>query len=177
MNARSFHRSASPSGVADVATLQRKAEDYDHLVHQMRRVTDDFTRRRHVMEVECVKRIGEAIEKFARDLLPIADDFEALTGARGKAMSHEALGDALSILEARLLDVFRQHGIRPIEAKVGDVFDSRIHEALWVVESSDSEPNRLAQIVERGFWLHDRLLRPTRVTVIVRPEEVSPKIK
>ena len=90
-------------------------------------------------------------------------------------MSHEALADAVSILEAKLLDAFRQHGIRPIEAKVGDVFDSRIHEALWVVESSESEPNRLAQIVERGFWLHDRLLRPTRVAVTVRPEEPSPK--
>ena len=175
MNASSFHRNASSPDVADATTLQRKAEDYDRLVRQMGGVIDDFTRRRRVMEVECAKRIGQAIEIFARDLLPIADDFEALTGARCKAMSHEALADAVSILEAKLLDAFRQHGIRPIEAKVGDVFDSRIHEALWVVESSESEPNRLAQIVERGFWLHDRLLRPTRVAVTVRPEEASSK--
>lgn len=157
------------SGLADVSVLRRKADAHDRVIRQMRSIADDAERRRWLAEAESAKQRALTIEAFARDLLPVVDDLAALTGDRGRLMSQAALSDALVIVEGRLLDVFRQHGITPIEATVGDAFDSRCHEALWVVESATSEPNRLAQIVERGYRLHGRLLRPTRVAVTARP--------
>lgn len=104
-----------------------------------------------------------AVEPLVRDLVPVVDNLErALAHAEGGAGN--PLVEGVSLVLKSLLDVLKQHGVKTIEAAAGEVFDPNLHEAVERREV-DGEPNRIVQLWQRGYQLHDRLLRPARVTV------------
>jgi len=68
--------------------------------------------------------------------------------------------------------VLARQGIRPIDA-AGKPFDPRYHEAVQEVEEPSREPGTVVEVIEDGYTIHDRLLRPARVVVAKRPGEGS----
>jgi molecular chaperone GrpE len=125
----------------------------------------DNVRKRAQRDVENASRYG--LEKFAAELLPVLDSLEL-------AVSNAARADARSLAEGqsatlKLLNrAFEKLNIRPIEP-VGAPFDPALHEAVMAQESSTAEPNAVLQVVQRGYELAGRLLRPARVIVAKAP--------
>ena len=68
------------------------------------------------------------------------------------------------MVHGQLLDLLRRHGLTPIEA-LGQPFDPNRHSAVMQQPTSDVPPNTVLQVLEQGFMLHDRVLRPARVVV------------
>ena len=124
-----------------------------------------------------------AIAVFARSLLAVADNLRrALDSipATGGGKPDEAgeepaksdeeneflkqLAEGVEIVERELLTAFEKHGIRKIEP-LGEKFDHGFHQAMFEVEDADKPAGTIVQILEPGYLIHDRLLRPAMVAV------------
>lgn len=110
-----------------------------------------------------------AITAFARDLLAVADNLRrALDAVEPQARSADPALDALvagvEITEKSLLGVFERYGITPIEA-AGLPFDPNVHEAMFEIPDDSVPTGTVVSVVEQGYRIHDRPLRPARVGV------------
>jgi molecular chaperone GrpE len=105
---------------------------------------------------------------LALDLLPILDNFERAMQAAKQAGETGPLVQGVSMVQAQILDVMKRHGITRIEAQ-GQPFDPNLHQAVMQQPTTDQPPNTVLQVLEQGFMIHDRVLRPARVVVAVAP--------
>jgi len=130
----------------------------------------DNVRKRAQREVENASRYG--LEKFAAELLPVKDSLD-------HAVDNAARADARSLAEGQqatqqlLKRAFDKLNIRTLDP-VGEPFDPVRHEAVMAQDSATAEPNSVLQVVQRGYELNGRLLRPARVIVARAPAAVSP---
>ncbi len=118
-------------------------------------------RRRTGRDVENAHRYG--LEKFVSELLPVRDSLELGLEAGEKADARSLLAGkeaTLKLLQSAF-DKFNISEINPI----GAPFDPQLHEAMAVQESAASEPNSVLQVIQKGYQLNGRLLRPARVIV------------
>ena len=144
------------------AQLQAKTEEaarhYDLFVRE-RAELENFKKR---MARERAEALRFATEPLVRDLLPVVDNLErALAHGEGNG---DSLLEGLRLVVKDLLDTFERHGVTRIDAR-GEAFDPARHEAIAQVESPDHPPNHVVDQYQSGYMLHDRLLRPARVTV------------
>lgn len=109
--------------------------------------------------------------KLARDMLPVFDNLrralDAATGEERKA--DKALIEGVELTMRELVNVFRKHGIEPIEPQVGDTFDPQLHQAMFEAPVPGTKAGDIIQVAAVGFMIHDRLLRPAQVGVSSTP--------
>jgi molecular chaperone GrpE len=108
-----------------------------------------------------------AIGGFARDLLAVADSLErALStidpGQRAADPALDALASGIELTQRQLLGVFERHGVKPMAAD-GAAFDPHRHEAMFEIPNESVPHGTIVQVLEQGYTLHDRTLRPARV--------------
>lgn len=122
-------------------------------------------RKRAARDVEQAHKF--ALEKFALELLPVRDSLElaAASGATADAAALVAGQEATLKLLAR---AFEKFSLKPIDP-VGAPFDPERHEAMVMQPSATAEPGSVLQVVQRGYELNGRLLRPARVIVASDP--------
>jgi molecular chaperone GrpE len=126
----------------------------------------DNIRKRAARDMEQAHRY--ALERFAQDLLPVADSLElaVASAARADAASLAAGQEATLRL---LASAFVKYAIQPIDP-AGERFDPERHEAMAMQPSTTAEPDSVLQVVQRGYQLNGRLLRPARVIVARAPD-------
>ncbi|HKO54441.1 MAG TPA: nucleotide exchange factor GrpE [Thermoanaerobaculia bacterium] len=104
-----------------------------------------------------------ALAGFIRDLLPILDNFD-------RALEHAEEGDdfhkGVLLIYKQLFDVLKKNGVRTIE-ETGVPFDPNIHEAVIREEDPSVPSHTVTAVLQKGYFLHDRLLRPAMVKVAV----------
>ncbi len=131
--------------------LLRNAADYDNARKRLAREREEF--------------IKFSQERILRELLPILDNFErALTHLDEKTSS---LTTGLQLILKQLSAVLTHHGLRRFKSE-GEAFDPHLHEAVEQVEEEGPE-GMVIQEVLPGYLLHDRVIRPAKVRVRVRP--------
>jgi len=155
----------------EMAELRQKAAENEQLKDRVMRIRADYLNSQKRMERQMEERCEFAIEEFARELLVVADDLARAIAAAKEHETVDAMLDGLHIVEQHLYAVFQRHGITPVETKPGDVFNPEIHEAFSVVKTNDLKPNHIVAEAQKGFRIHKRLLRPTRVAVSAEPDE------
>lgn len=133
--------------------------------NQLLRVQADMenTRRRAKQDVENAHKF--ALEKFAQELLPVKDSLEMGLAAiddsnEGAAQFKEGTELTLKML----VTVLEKFGIEAIDP-TGDSFDPEKHQAMSMQESADHKPNTVMAVMQKGYQLNDRLLRPAMVVV------------
>ena len=137
-----------------------------HWEQYLRAVADlDNVRKRAQRDIESANRYG--LEKLAQELLPVRDSLElAVQNAARSDVQHLVAGqEATLALLAKALEKF---GVRVIDPQ-GEPFDPERHEAMMTQESATAEPNSVLQVVQPGYELNGRLLRPARVIVAREP--------
>ena len=110
-----------------------------------------------------------AIANFAREVLGVADNMKRAmasvdTEARKSDPALEQLMVGLEMTEAEMLSTFERFGIKPIEA-MGEKFDHNLHEAMFELDDASKPAGTVMQVVEPGYMINDRLLRPAKVGV------------
>jgi molecular chaperone GrpE len=158
-----------PAEREDLAELRRKAAEYDGLMDRLKRVTADFMNSQKRLERQTEERVAYAVERFAEELLPVADNLARAIASAEAEGSNTALLEGVSLVKKQMFDVFKNHGIEMIETRIGDTFDSNIHEAVAVMPTDRMPPNRVMELSHHGFSLRGRLLRPARVVVSGAP--------
>jgi molecular chaperone GrpE len=168
--------SATDAESAAAATADREqlelaqrqaAESQDKYLRAMAEL--DNVRKRSARELENARKFGN--ERLIAALLPVRDSLEAsLAAAAGATLDAGAVieGDraTLRILSQALADA----GITEIDPE-GEPFDPARHEAISLVPSQTAEPNSVINVVQKGYLLHERVLRPARVVVAAAPTE------
>jgi len=137
-----------------------------HWEQYLRAVADlDNVRKRTQREIDAANRYG--LEKFAAELLPVKDSLEQAVQSSPKTdlKSLREGQEATLQLLTKALDKF---GISVIDPQ-GEPFDPARHEAMMTQESATAEPNSVLQVVQPGYELNGRLLRPARVIVARAP--------
>jgi molecular chaperone GrpE len=107
---------------------------------------------------------------LAHDLLAPLDNLERATAAAQKVGEQGPLAQGVTMIVSQLLDVLRRHGVTPIEA-LGQPFDPNLHQAVMQQPSAGHPPDTVVQVLEQGYRIHDRVLRPARVAVSSAPEK------
>lgn len=124
-------------------------------------------RKRLVREHEKSRR--RTLERFMGDLLPVRDSLErGLEAANDPAATVEALTEGKQLIMKMLNKVLGDHGLQVIDP-VGEAFDPEKHEAMTMLTSDQHEENTVIDVIEKGYQLHDRLIRPAKVVVSRKP--------
>ena len=156
---------SSPGALAEaLAAAQKKAEE--NWNSYLRAVAElDNVRKRHARDLDNAVKFG--LEKFAADLLEVRDSLEMGLEAGEKADVRSLLAGKEATLRL-LKKAFDKQGIVEINP-LGEPFDPQLHEAMAMQESASAEPNSVLQVVQKGYQLNGRLLRPARVIVARAP--------
>ena len=124
-------------------------------------------RKRLMREQEKARR--RTLERFMGDLLPVRDSLErGLEAASDPAASVEALREGKELIMKMLTKVMGDHGLQTIDP-AGEAFDPEKHEAMTMLPSPDHDENTVIGVLEKGYQLHDRLIRPAKVVVSRKP--------
>ena len=159
-----------PETAAQLVELERlqqaltEAEERarSHGEQYLRAVADlDNVRKRAQRDIEAANRYG--LEKFAAELLPVQDSLQLAVQNAGKADSR-SLAEGQEATLKLLAKALEKIGVVPINPQ-GEPFDPARHEAMLAQESATAEPNSVLQVVQPGYELNGRLLRPARVIV------------
>ncbi|WP_425549843.1 nucleotide exchange factor GrpE [Celeribacter arenosi] len=109
--------------------------------------------------------------KLARDMLPVFDNLkraiDAITDEQREAQA--ALIEGIELTMRELASVFGRHGIEIIAPEIGDRFDPQEHEAMFEAPVPNTKAGDIIQVMNVGFMIHDRLLRPAQVGVSSTP--------
>ena len=127
-------------------------------------------RKRAQTEISNARRF--ALEGFASELLNVRDSLDLaksvdLDGAEGVV---ERVVEGLELTLKQLDSAFERFSVFEISPEVGDKLDPESHQAMTLAPSTDVAPNHICQVIQKGYRLHDRLLRPARVIVAKAPE-------
>ena len=127
----------------------------------------DNLRKRLVREHE--KSRLRTLERFMNDLLPVRDSLErGLEAANDPAATVEALTEGKQLIMKMLTKAMGDHGLKTIDP-VGETFDPEKHEAMTMMTSDQHDENTVIEVMEKGYQLHDRLIRPAKVVVTRKP--------
>ena len=106
-----------------------------------------------------------ALEQFTRELLPVADNLErALEAAAGDDDAIKPIAEGVELTLKSLLDAMKKSNIEVVDP-LGEPFDPNLHQAMSMVENSDVEPNSVIAVMQKGYTLNGRLVRPAMVMV------------
>ncbi len=108
-----------------------------------------------------------AIEKFAGELLQVKDSLELGLGAGD--VKAEKLREGTELTLKMLVSTMQKFSIEEIDP-AGEAFDPNLHQAMTTQESHEHEPNTVIQVMQKGYTLHERLLRPAMVIVSKEPD-------
>ena len=138
-----------------------------HWAQYLRAVADlDNVRKRAAKDIEAANRYG--LEKFAQELLPVRDSLELAVQNADKVTDVRSLKQGQDATLQLLVKALEKLGIVTINP-VGQPFDPGRHEAMLAQPSNTAEPNSVLQVIQPGYELNGRLLRPARVIVSKAP--------
>jgi molecular chaperone GrpE len=160
VNAMTNHETdALTKAQADLVEIQAKSAD---LADQFLRAKADADNARRRAEEEISKARKFAVESFAESLLPVADSLEA--GLIIKDATAEQIREGAQATLRQLLAALERNKVTPINPAAGSKFDPHLHQAISVVPS-ELEANTVVTVLQKGYSIADRTLRPALVTV------------
>ncbi|MGI9568846.1 MAG: nucleotide exchange factor GrpE [Desulfobulbia bacterium] len=117
-----------------------------------------------------------AIESFATELLSVKDSLDLAEQVELSADNEDVISkmqEGLSLTLKQLEQVFEKFSIKIISPEKGDKLNPELHQAMTIVPSNDVNPNCVLDVIQKGYQLHDRLLRPAMVVIAKKTEEKS----
>jgi molecular chaperone GrpE len=156
----------------DLQALRDRAETAekarDEFLDLAKRTRADFENYQKRFARDLAEERRYAQRPLSVDLLPVLDNLERAMAAAQQAGEKGPLVRGVQLAHDQFLDVLRRHGITHVEAR-GKPFDPNQHEAVMQQPSAEYPPMTVLQVLEPGYLLHDRVLRPARVVVAIAP--------
>jgi molecular chaperone GrpE len=152
------------------AKLAEAEQARDRNLDLARRTQAEFENYQKRGQRETAAALRYAQAPLAFDILSLLDNLDRAVEAAQKAGETGPLVQGVAMVQSQVLDAFRRHGITRIEAK-GERFDPNLHQAVLQQPSKDVPPGIVLQVLEHGYRIHDRELRPARVIVSAAPAE------
>lgn len=151
------------AALAEIVELNGKlAEQSDSVLRAQAEVQN--MRRRAERDVENAHKF--ALDKFSSDLLPVIDSLERATEAADNLDSEavKAMKDGVELTLKMFVEALKKHGVEQVDP-MGQPFDPEFHQAMSMVPNPDMEPNSVMAVMQKGYLLKGRLVRPAMVVV------------
>ena len=152
------------------AKLEAKEKESEEMYDRLLRASAEFDnfKKRSLREMEEFRKFAN--QSLIKEMLAVVDNLElAMNSTNGHKAIDKDLLQGLEMTHKEILKVFEKFNVKPIDAK-GQPFDPTFHEAVMQEETSDSPKNTVINELQRGYLIHDRLLRPSMV-VVAKPKE------
>ena len=172
--------SAEEKGVEEQAdfTLEEVLEKLAEEKEGAARARDDLLRvqaemqnmrRRTEQDIEKAHKYGQ--EKFSIELLTVMDNLERALAAASDYEDEtvKAIYEGVDLTLKSFTDCFNRFHIGSVDP-MGEPFDPQLHQAVTILENSDVEPNTVIEVMQKGYTLHGRVIRPAMVVVSKEPE-------
>ncbi len=155
------------SPLANTTELQAKIDDLQNRLLRGQAEMENF-RRRTYREQDDARKFESL--RLVRDILPGLDGLNRAIGSAEQTGDLKNMLEGIRMVANQFKEILKAHSAEPIDA-LGKPFDPNLHEALTQIPSADVEPMTVLQVVEMGYRMHDRVVRPARVIVSSAPPE------
>ena len=150
------------AGVAELAAELEAAKDA-----ALRAQADAMNvQRRAEQEIEKARKF--ALERFCGDLLSVVENLERALESSGDEQGSATLAEGVELTRKGFMDVLAKYGVEAVDP-TGEPFDPETAQAMSIVEQPDAEPNSVVAVMQKGYLLNGRLLRPAMVMVAKAP--------
>ena len=154
-----------PTDVSGDSNEQVKLKaERDMLFEKLARAQADFQNSRNRLEAESKLNLKYANERLIKSLLPVIDNFERALSQDPAKSDPATILRGMQIVHDQWLNVLKQQQVQEIAPQPGEPFDPNHHEAL-MQQVSDLPEGSVVQVMQKGYSLHDRTLRPAQVSV------------
>ena len=147
--------------------LQALEKDLAELKDRHLRKLAELENIRKRSERERHEQFRRALTDLARDFLPILDNLERAMAHASAEERQSHFGQGIGLIRRQLMDLWSRHGLEEVDTNV--VFDPNRHEAVATEATDEVPPNTILDVLQQGYVLQDRLVRPALVKVAVRP--------
>jgi len=150
---------------------EKEREAQENFDRYLRAVAElDNFRKRTAREKEELIKFGN--EHLMRDILPLIDNLDRAISHADTSENFAAFKEGLMMVREQFMRTLERHGLSCIDC-VRKEFDPNYHEALFQVDSPDHENNQVVEELEKGYLLHGKLLRPAKVSVCKKDNNVE----
>lgn len=156
------------------AILEEEKGKADNYLKNWQRAQADFINYKRRIEQERAEQIKFANATLILKVLPILDDFERAFANLPHELATLTWLGGIAMIERKLRFVLEQEGVTPIDA-MGKDFDPLLHEAVLFEEGTDLQHGKVVAELQKGYKLHDRVIRPTLVKVGQPTDEANAK--
>jgi molecular chaperone GrpE len=146
----------------DLESAQAQADEYLDDLRRERAAFQNFKKRQ---ENERVEQRQMIVSSFVVDILPIVDDFERALGAVPEEQADQPWIEGMQLIQRKLRSTLESSGVVPVAAEPGQSFDPFLHEAVSYEENEDYGEGEIIAVVQNGYQLGTRTLRPAIVRV------------
>lgn len=136
-----------------------------NLKEERLRIIAEMENFRKRLEREKTEFYQYALSEFLKELFTVLDNFERALGSKDQG-DDKSFRDGIEMIYKQYLDLLMKQGVIPIEIE-GKKFNPHLHQALITEESEDIEEPEVVEELQRGYTLHNRLLRPALVKVVI----------
>ena len=161
-----FEEAAAAPGPAVSPEADEDADERREMHERLLRLQADFENFKKRIERERLDHLRHATSDLIGRLLPVLDNFERAIAAFKPGASADAVIEGVGLIHRQLLAELEREGLRGMDS-IGQPFDPEIHEAVATDVDAPMPPHSVTQVFQRGYVLHDRLLRPAMVRVRV----------
>lgn len=166
--------STEPDPIADAlppdpTALQARLDQCEQQVANYKLLIAEFENARKRLAQDADRQRKYAHEPLARDLLTGLDNLDRAAWAAKQAGDTGPLAQGVVATVTLFLDVLKRHGVTRVDVAPGAVFDPSVHEAVMQQPTNDYPSGSVVQMIQPGFLLHDRVLRPATVIVASEP--------
>lgn len=147
--------------------LEQQVAQYKDLFLRKAADFDNFKRR---TENEISALVNFANEDMVLAFLPVVDDIERALKSAPPDESAGSLRKGIELILQKITKVLESNGVKPMET-IGKVFDVNFHDVLLQIQKPNAQPHTIVEEVERGYQMHDKVIRHAKVIVAAAPDE------
>jgi molecular chaperone GrpE len=144
--------------------LAKLTADCDNYLDHLRRLQAEFDNYRKRVQRDAEQHRLRAAEAVVESLLPVMDNMARALDAAARHEEGQLIA-GLELVAGQLHATLEGHGLDEVQVEPGTLFDPNVHEAVLTQPSTDHDEGTVLQVLERGYLLHGRLLRPAKVIV------------
>jgi len=167
---------AAAEGMGDDQALQLQLEDArnkaDEHWNQVLRLQAELENGRRRAERDVENAHKYALERFTQDLLPVKDSLELGLAAAGDDPAVAKLREGTELTLKMLSQALEKYGIKEVNP-LGQPFNPELHQAMSMQESAEQAPNTVLAVLQKGYTLNERLVRPALVVVAKAPTNAA----
>ncbi|MFC7393295.1 nucleotide exchange factor GrpE [Scopulibacillus cellulosilyticus] len=144
--------------------IKKLQEEQDELKNRLLRVQADYENYKRRTNEEKIKERKFRAQSLVEEILPVLDNFKRALDVQIESEEAKSLKQGMDMVYRQLTDAMEKEGVKEIEA-VGKPFDPHLHQAVMQVENDEYEPNTVVEVLQAGYSLNDRVVRPAMVKV------------